>query len=83
MDLPLEFATSRLAARVPDADYADVAVALTQVLTPATTAELPPGWQGDYDEQRAASWLAERVNEGSVMLLQSTETDQSMLLLES
>ncbi len=39
------------------------------VLTEATTGELPPGWQGDYDNERADAWIAERDAESPTLLV--------------
>jgi len=39
------------------------------LLSDAVTRDLPPGWQGRYDMDRAASWFAERQREGTVLLI--------------
>lgn len=42
---------------------------LVSLLSEAATRELPPGWQGPYDQDRASSWFAERRSEGTVLLI--------------
>lgn len=39
------------------------------VLTAVTTQFLPPGWQGDYSEDRARTWIAERDAESPTLLV--------------
>jgi RimJ/RimL family protein N-acetyltransferase len=62
----------RLAAETP-CDLADVVVA---VLTPATTADLPPDWQGEFDRVRAARWVADRDAEAVMLLVASRDDAQ-------
>ncbi len=42
---------------------------VVSLLTAAVTRDLPPGWQGPYDMDRAASWFAERLREGTVLVV--------------
>ena len=42
---------------------------LVSLLSEAVTRDLPPGWQGAYDYERASSWLAERRSEGEALLI--------------
>ena len=51
------------------------------LLTPATTAQLPPDWQGDYDRRRAERWIAERDAEGTVLLATEAGSPVGLLLL--
>jgi len=39
------------------------------LLTDAATRDLPAGWQGGYNMERAASWFAERERESTVLLV--------------
>lgn len=39
------------------------------LLTEAVTSDLPPGWQGRFDRDRAASWFADRQSESTVRLI--------------
>lgn len=51
------------------------------LLTPATTRELPPSWQGDYDESRAAGWIRERDAESTTLLVKHREAAMIVGLL--
>ncbi|MGI9584447.1 MAG: GNAT family N-acetyltransferase [Acidimicrobiia bacterium] len=42
---------------------------VASLLTDAVTRDLPPGWQGPYDVDRAASWFGERQEESTVLLV--------------
>ena len=42
---------------------------VVSLLTEAVTRDLPPGWQGPYDTDRAASWFVERQSESTVLLI--------------
>jgi RimJ/RimL family protein N-acetyltransferase len=70
--LDFSFQTERLAV---DSWYAEAFdehplrdVVMT-ILTPSTTQALPPNWQGDYDEDRAGEWIAQRDEEGATLLV--------------
>lgn len=41
---------------------------VASMLTEAVTKNLPPGWQGEFDEHRAETWITERDAEGTVLL---------------
>ena len=47
----------------------DLAAVVAELLTPAVTRALPPGWGGDYDEERARRWIGERDSEGVTLLV--------------
>ena len=51
------------------------------LLTPATTAPLPPAWHGAYDDARAQRWIAERDSEGTVLLAMEAGSPVGLLLL--
>ena len=40
---------------------------VVSLLSEAVTQELPTGWQGPYDEDRASAWFADRRGEGAVL----------------
>jgi RimJ/RimL family protein N-acetyltransferase len=42
---------------------------VVSLLTEAVTRDLPPGWQGPYDTDRAASWFVARQSESTVLLI--------------
>ena len=42
---------------------------VVSLLTEAVTRDLPPGWQGPFDMDRAASWFVERQSESTVLLI--------------
>ena len=42
---------------------------VVSLLTEAVTRDLPPGWQGPYNTDRAASWFADRQSDGTVLLI--------------
>jgi RimJ/RimL family protein N-acetyltransferase len=42
---------------------------VVSLLTEAVTRDLPPGWQGSYDTDRAASWFVEHQRESTVLLV--------------
>jgi len=41
---------------------------VVSLLTEAVTRDLPQGWQGPYDTDRAASWFVERQSESTVLV---------------
>ena len=51
------------------------------LLSDAVTRDLPSGWQGRYDMDRAASWFAERQREGTVLLIAGRSDDNPVGLL--
>jgi RimJ/RimL family protein N-acetyltransferase len=51
------------------------------LLSDAATRDLPPGWQGPYDMDRAASWFAERQRESTVLLIANRLDDRPVGLL--
>jgi len=51
------------------------------LLTDAVTRDLPPEWQGPFDEDRAASWFAERQSESTVLLIVDRSDDRPIGLL--
>jgi len=42
---------------------------VVSLLTEAVTRDLPPGWQGPFDTDRAASWFVARQSESTVLLI--------------
>lgn len=48
---------------------ADLPSRVATVLTATTTSFLPPDWQGDYSEDRARTWIAERDAESPTLLV--------------
>lgn len=44
---------------------------VASLLTEVVTRDLPPGWQGPYDPDRAASWFVMRERESTVLLIVS------------
>lgn len=42
---------------------------LISLLSQAVTRDLPAGWQGFYDQDRALSWFADRLDEGAALLI--------------
>jgi len=53
---------------------ADLPARVATVLTEATTQFLPPEWQGDYSEDRARSWIADRGSDGETLLVTDAAT---------
>jgi RimJ/RimL family protein N-acetyltransferase len=51
------------------------------LLSDAVTRDLPPGWQGHYDMDRAASWFAERQVESTVLLIANRSESNPVGLL--
>jgi RimJ/RimL family protein N-acetyltransferase len=51
------------------------------ILTPTTTSELPPAWQGNYDDQRAAAWIEDRDDESPTLLVVDHRTVEPIGLL--
>ncbi len=47
----------------------DLPSVVAGLLTPAVTAPLPEGWQGDYSIERARDWIRDRDGESSVLLV--------------
>ena len=47
---------------------------VVSLLTETVTRDLPPGWQGPYDTDRAASWFAERQSESTLLAI-ATRSD--------
>jgi ribosomal-protein-alanine N-acetyltransferase len=47
----------------------DLALAVSELLTPLVTKSLPAGWQGDYTKQRAEDWIQERDREGATLII--------------
>jgi len=54
---------------------------VASLLTEAVTRDLPPGWQGPYDTDRAASWFAERQGESTVLVIADRTGGQPLGLL--
>ena len=52
-----------------------------RILTPATTAHLPPSWQGSFDQRRAQRWIEERDAESPTMLAIDTDSGEPVGLL--
>ena len=50
-------------------------------MTEPVTRALPPGWQGPYDLERAAEWIAERDREGTTLLVTERSTRDAVGLL--
>jgi RimJ/RimL family protein N-acetyltransferase len=59
----------------------DLAEIVGHILTPTTTAELPPAWQGRYDDERAAAWIDERDQESPTLLAVERRTGAAVGLL--
>ena len=51
------------------------------LMTEAVTRDLPPGWQGPFDMDRAASWFAERQSESTVLVIASRSDGRPVGLL--
>lgn len=47
----------------------DLVEVVGRVLTPSTTAALPPDWQGDFDRARAERWIETRDAESPTLLV--------------
>jgi RimJ/RimL family protein N-acetyltransferase len=60
---------------------ADLASRVATVLTATTTSFLPPDWQGDYSEQRARAWIAERDAESPTLLVTERGTGTTVGLV--
>lgn len=54
---------------------------VVSLLTEAVTRDLPPGWQGSYNTDRAFSWFAERQSESTVLLIADLSDDRPIGLL--
>lgn len=54
---------------------------VASLLTDAVTRDLPPGWQGPYDIDRAALWFVERRSESTVLLVVGRSDDRPVGLL--
>lgn len=64
----------------------DLIAIIRSVLTKATTAALPPDWNGDYDDERAKKWVDARDAESPTLLVVETESGLAvgfLILFES
>ena len=59
----------------------DLAGTVDHILTPTTTAELPPVWQGTYDHERARAWIDDRDRESPTLLALERRTAEAVGLL--
>ncbi len=68
--------------RTAVADHpADLVRTVTTVLTAATTEASPPPWRGDYDDERARAWIAERDAESPTLLVSERGSDDPVGLV--
>lgn len=80
------FTTERLrAAEWHDAERThvdpDLPAIVAAMLTAPVTRWLPPHWQGPYTRARAEDWIAERDDEGPVLLVENQETAEPLGLV--
>lgn len=64
----------------------DLGESVGRILTPATTAELPPAWQGDYNKERTVAWIEDRDHESPTLLVvdhRNVEPIGVLILFES
>ena len=54
---------------------------VVSLLTETVTRDLPPGWQGPYDTDRAASWFANRQSESTVLVIANRSDGRPVGLL--
>jgi RimJ/RimL family protein N-acetyltransferase len=66
------------AGRRPDVELAGV---VAELLDDEATRWLPPGWQGPYDRERAAAWIAERDAESTVLLASDSHAGRAVGLV--
>lgn len=59
----------------------DLADTVGHILTPTTTAQLPPVWQGAYDDERARAWIDDRDRESPTLLALEHGTGEAVGLL--
>ncbi len=59
----------------------DLAETVGHILTPTTTAELPPVWQGAYGAERARAWIDNRDRESPTLLALERRTVEAVGLL--
>jgi RimJ/RimL family protein N-acetyltransferase len=59
----------------------DLIEVVTSVLTEATTAALPSEWSGDFDKERARTWVEVRDAESPTLLAVEHETGRAIGLL--
>ena len=59
----------------------DLVEAVTELLTATSTRHLPPSWHGDYDEERARQWIAERDAESPTLLVIELATSRPIGLM--
>ena len=59
----------------------DLAVVVERILTPTTTSELPPSWQGTYDKERVAAWIDDRDWESPTLLAVERRTVEAVGLV--
>lgn len=79
------FTTSRLEVgpwhELADTYGLDLIEAVRVVLTPSTTAALPPDWQADLDGDRAREWVQARDAESPTLLVVAPESGSASGLL--
>ncbi len=72
------FSTARLTVtRLGDAGMPSLPARLVDILSPAVTAALPPGWQHVDSIAAATEWLADRLAEGAVLVAQPQDQIES------
>lgn len=59
----------------------DLVEAVADLLTEATTQGLPEAWRGDFTNERAAAWVAERDGESPTLLAVDSESGRSVGLV--
>ena len=66
-----------------DWNQEELAVVVKNILTPKVTQSLPPAWQGNYTSERASSWIEERDDEATTLLVieKSTRTAIGFIIL--
>jgi len=79
------YVTDRLSVRpwhdVSGPDVGSLASEVASILTPITTLALPVSWHGDFSEDRAREWIAERDAESPTLLVTERETGSVVGLL--
>lgn len=59
----------------------DLVTVVPAIMTARTTEALPPAWQGDYDDERAAMFITERDAESPTLLTLSRQSRSALGLL--
>lgn len=56
----------------------DLNTTVSELLTPAVTAHLPPAWAGPFHPEQVTHWLAERDAEGTMLLVVDTSSESAV-----